>query len=241
MKCKNKDKIIASAKRTAKKLHNAPYCARMDDGRGIYSYAYLSKDWDPSISGIEFSFKRGSQYIYVDVVTPTVYLYDLMSALAHEKYPLPDHLGIRTYKSTPNYRRLGKNKKRKRIVSYTMNMDEPVDSGLMKFSEWSKLVDTEIESILDTGSITVKPSIRIEQFRYGKYVTIVSEVPYDITYKDLAKCAHKVESLLDGACISEVFGETVYGSVYYRESMRDYETRRVFREQTVQWKSGDTE
>lgn len=233
MKCKSKERIISQAKKAAKKTPNPPKCAMFSDGRSVYSYTYLNEDWDPSISGIEFCFKRGSQYIYVDVITPVSALHDELSSIAHEKHPLPDHLGFRTYKSTPNYKYLGKNKKRKRIVSYTMDTSEPVDSKLMKFSDWSKLVDLEVEKLLNQGEIKIQPSIKVEQFRYGKYVTITSEVKYNCTYRDLIYYAMMVEQILGGSTVVDVLGDTVYDSSYYRKEMAGYETRRLHRESVL--------
>jgi len=227
VKCKGKEKIIALAKKRAKDHPRMPLCTMIGKGRGVYSYSYLGADWDPSISGVEFCFKSGSQYIYVDVITPVSMIHSMISEQVHSEIPLPDHLSLRSHTSTPNYKLLGKNKKRKRIVSYTMNFDdESLDSRGMSFKDWISLVEKREQEILETGLVTVQPSIDVQQYRYGKYVTIISEVDPAVTYDDLQDYALMVEQMMMGASVGDVLGTQIYDSEYYIRYMATYNKRK---------------
>lgn len=141
---------------------------------------YIVHDYDtPRLLSwwIDVSFKLGSQIISLSWIHPRQYYQDLCEEfIDHQMPPLDipakDILPIQTI----NYKKLGKNGNRKKVVSYTMGEFHP------EFLARAEQKRTALDTLLTTSDITAKPFIQIKQLNWCRSVHLC--VPIEVLSED---------------------------------------------------------
>lgn len=120
----------------------------------------------------DVAFVMGSQVVSVWWIHPRMAYHDKCSNLAQKAtdevmtYPSGDLFDG----STKNYRYLGKNKKRKKIVSHTM---APINESYRIY--FDKLHEFEAK-FQKTGDVVIKPHMKVEQLHWCRGVSICMPV-----------------------------------------------------------------
>jgi hypothetical protein len=140
----------------------------------------------------DVAFMKGSQQITVWWIHPRMKYSDECDAIAYEKVSaekqnVTDNLLDR---STPNYVYLGKNKKRKKIVSYTLK------SLSEDRKQFSKRWKDETEKVLTTGDVSVECHMKVAQYEYCRGVSICYPIEV-IDHKSLKELTDFVNMCLD--------------------------------------------
>ena len=205
MKNKYFDLMRKSAKEYAKTWHRHNQLTPLGNAL-IHCYDNHQHEmgwWD------DVMFRLGGQVICVWWTHPRMQFADQTNEMAHNLMPPspPWNLGS----GTPNYKRLGKNKKRKKIVSYTMDSPTP---GTWK--EWSAECDKKTEEVRRTTDLVIRPSMKVEQLNWCRGVSLcVPEEAIDAV--SVEKMAEIAKQLLRG--------ETTLEELYpdYTYTRHDYE------------------
>lgn len=125
----------------------------------------------------DVSFKLGSQIIALSWIHPRLHYQDLCEELIDQQMPSPDIppkdiLPIKTI----NYKKLGKNGKRKKVVSYTMGEFHP------EFLAYTDQKRSAVDTLLSTSDITAKPFIKITQLDWCRSVDLC--LPIEVLTED---------------------------------------------------------
>lgn len=203
-----KNKYIENLRKHAKRYaKTAKKDSRWDSKRGIKVYHLYDGDskkeeswWD------DVAFIEGSQQVTVWYIHPRLKYNDMCGALAHDlvKDDKPERGDEWLNESTPNYRYLGKNKKRKKVVSYTM---APLsDARSAWFEEWNRVE----EDILRNGNVVARPSMRVKQYSYcrGVEICIPMEVLNPDHLKELVDIVRRC--LKDPTLFDKLYGDYAY-------------------------------
>jgi hypothetical protein len=197
LKNKEFDRRRREAKQYAKKWHNIRHVN--PDGNYLYHSYPEPKDmgwWD------DVSFRLGSQVVVVAWIHPRMAFSDKTKDIAYGL--LPEAPPTKWEKASTNYRRIGKNKNRKRVVSYNMT---PFDGD---FLAWCDLWDKTTLDIRKTTDLIIRPSIKIEQLDYCRFVSLVAPVEA-IDEKSVNDMANMAKTILRGeTTLEELFPEYVY-------------------------------
>lgn len=135
-----------------------PHCYDQDPPRDLTW-------WD------DFGFMLGSQWVSVAWVHPRMAYKDAVDELAHAEV---SHLYMRDKgddilsNMTPNYEKVGNS--RKKIVTYTSNQSDSRSTWFAAFMEAQKLL------MASDNGIIIKPSIRVEQLKWSRYVSVLYPV-----------------------------------------------------------------
>lgn len=121
----------------------------------------------------DVSFKLGSQVVVVWWIHPRQHYQDLCEQRIDEQMPSPPISADDFLEgSTPNYKKVGKNGNRKKIVSYTL---PPFSQELSDYYERKKQATNEL---LKFGDVVAKPFIKIKQYDWGRGVELC--VPIEV-------------------------------------------------------------
>lgn len=213
MKNPHYEKMIASSKKAAKKARSSK---NWDAKRGIFVY-HLYDD-KPKLSWWDdVKFKKGSQMVCVFWIHPR-YQYegkckDIARDIIGDNPSKEDWFS----KMTPNYKYLGKNKKRKKISSYTsaqMSQEE---------SDWFTLWDKKQDEVAATTDVRVKPYMKTSIGSYARFVEI--SFPIEIYNEDhLKELADFVRACLDDRSLfDKTYGNYSYGKDNYMEDKKKME------------------
>lgn len=191
---------IAAAKRYAKSWHRYPEMT--PNGVVLYhSYPEEHKKtegwWDDA------AFRLGSQIVMVCWVHPRMRYSDMTSEIARAQMPpAPDSKFFEG--GVKNYRRIGKNKNRKRLVSTTLT---PF-SG--EFSEWCDLLNKRTIEIQETSDIQVRPEIKVTQCDWARLVDVCMPVEA-VDAQSVEDMTLAVKDILAGnITLQDLFGDYVY-------------------------------
>lgn len=147
----------------------------------------------------DVSFRLGSQVVAVWWIHPRQHYEDLCRQKINEQMPRPPVSVDDFLKGTPNYKKVGKSGKRKKIASYTL---EPFSQELSDYCERKKQATNEL---LKFGDVIAKPFIKIKQYDWGRGVElcIPIEVLSENDVNELAEVAKKL--ITRQATIDELF------------------------------------
>jgi hypothetical protein len=204
MKNKHIERLIASSKRYRK---NPKSFWNWDHQRKIRVYHLYDQEkplsyWD------DVSFVSGSQFVTVFWVHPRTDYSDAVFHSAYTKVKSEESFSERKFESTPNYIRLGKNKKRKKIVSYTVKTDENSRETFKKILELEK-------TLRKTSDISIEASFKVEQ--YNRYRGASICCPIEVrNVDDLYELAQFVRKCL----VDPTLFEKTYGG--YKYTKEDY-------------------
>lgn len=149
-------------------------------------------------------FKLGSQVIAIWWIHPRQHYQDLCEQHIDEQMPFPDLSADEIMPSTPNYKKLGKNGNRKKIISYTSSGFHP---EFLKHCEQKRQATNEL---LKTGDVIAKPFIRIQQFNWCRGVDLC--IPIEVLNEnDVNKLVEIAKQLITRqATIDELFPNYQY-------------------------------
>jgi len=208
MKNRHIEKLIKQSKRYAKTAAND---RRWNKDLGIKVYhCYDEKKryswWD------DFAFMHGSQQIVVWFVHPRYEYNKTMDDLAHKMVdPIPSEPGDIFTGSTPTYKYLGKNKKRKKVAYWTM---PPIsDESREYYAKWMDLTS----HLCKTSNYAQGCFIKIKQYNYCRGVELC--VPVEVFGEsDLVTLKNIViHHLNDPTYFERSFGSYKYTSVNWNE------------------------
>ena len=199
MKNKYFDLMRKSAKKYAKTWHRHNQLTPLGNVL-IHCYDNHQHEmgwWD------DVMFRLGGQIICVWWVHPRMQFSDQTRDTAHDALPPAPPWDI-TGGSTPNYKLLGKNKKRKKIVSYTMS-PTPIT-----FEEWADEWDKKTEEVRRTTDLVIRPSMKIEQLDWCRGVSLcIPEEAIDAV--SVEKMAEIAKQLLRGeTTLEELYPDYIY-------------------------------
>ena len=117
------------------------------------------------------AFRQGSQWVSVAYVHPR---YSYESACSDIAYSLVDGFVNTDWKSTPNYKKVGKS--RKKVVSYTLG------ETCANNNDFFARIEVVENEILRTGDVVIVPSINVTQTDYSRFVEIC--IPEEILCED---------------------------------------------------------
>ena len=200
-KNKHIEKLIRLAK--AKRYKNIKNIS-WDPKYKIFIYHSYSSDAIPVAYWDSVSFIRGSQIIYVDYSHPRNESLDKVFKLAMDRAKALCGGEPRDFfeKSKPNYRYLGKNKNRKRIVSWTMTPT--------MITDYYDILEQEREKIKLDNDIAIRPRMTVTQKGFGKYVYLCC--PFEAYNPEtLKELTEQVRSWMDG---KESFDKMYAGYTY---------------------------
>lgn len=162
MKNRYIENLIKKSKQYAKTARND---RRWDSKLGIKVYHYYDPNepkeyawWD------DLAFIHGSQQVTVFFVHPRLKYHNTIDDIVHRSLKKIDHTDIFS-KSTPNYKYLGKNKKRKKIVSYTMNYN---GENAAYYEDWKR----KTEELCAASDYEQRCSISVKQYGYCRGVEL---------------------------------------------------------------------
>lgn len=187
MKNKYFDQKRTAAKKYAKKWHR--YGEMTPLGNVLYhQYPEEHKKtegwWD------DVAFRMGSQIVVVWWVHPRMVYSDTASNAAYELLEAAPKWDL-SADGVKNYKRIGKNKNRKRVISTTM---APIPKD---FRDWADDWDAKTKLIQETGDIVIKPSIKIEQYDWCRGVSLCMPVEA-IDAKSVEYMAELAKQILRG-------------------------------------------
>lgn len=204
MKNKYFDLMRKSAKEYAKDWHRHNQLTPLGNALiHCYDNPHEMGWWD------DVMFRLGGQVICVWWTHPRMQFADQTNEMARNLMPPSPPWNLREG-SVANYKRLGKNKKRKKIVSYTM---APIHDT---WKEWSAECDKKTEEVRRTTDLVIRPSMKIEQLNWCRGVSLcIPEEAIDAV--SVEKMAEIAKQLLRG--------ETTLEELYpdYTYTRHDYE------------------
>lgn len=199
-----KNKFIEKYRESAKRYSKTTRAdSRWNSKLGLRVY-HVYDEPKPLTWWDDVAFLHGSQQITVWFVHPRMAYHDHIDDLVQKSLEPREKVGCIFDEATPNYKFLGKNKKRKKIVSWTM--DPIVDRAY--FDNWRKTT----EEMCNTSDYVQRCSISIQQYSYCRGVELV--VPVEIRSEaDLVKIKDIVlQHLADPTYFGREFGECQYTS-----------------------------
>jgi hypothetical protein len=205
-----KNRFIEALRERAKiyKKTKAFKCTRSWDHKlGIKVYHLYTGDgardkgwWDDT------AFIMGSQQVTVGWVHPRYRYQNICDDKAWEdtKEQYPRREGDFFEGSTPNYRYLGKNKKRKKIVSWTM---KPTSQ---EFRDYYEILDAKKKEIQQTGDLVATCDFKVSQLGYCRWVDVCYpiEVLNEQSLKELADFVR--ECIQNPGSFERTWGEYKY-------------------------------
>jgi len=199
------EKLIASSKMAAKKSRGSK---TWDAKLGVHVYHVY--DGKPKLSWWDDTkFKRGSQMVAVFWTHPRYEYENKCKEVAREM--IGDSPNKKSFLDdmVPQYKKLGKNKKRKKIVSY-------LSPGISEDEKsWYELWNKKEEEVLSTSDIRVKPFMKTEIGSHAKFVniSIPIEIYSAVQLKELAVFVNKC--LDDYTLFNKTYGDYSYGRTEY--------------------------
>lgn len=198
MKNKHFDWKRSQAKKYAKTWHRANKLTSLGNALiHCYDNPHDMGWWD------DVAFKLGSQVVMVWWIHPRMAFSDQTKDIAYNLLPpAPEFDAFK--RSTPNYKRVGKNKKRKKIVSYTM---APVHKS---WTDWADDWDKATEQVRRTTDLVIRPSIKVEQLSWCRGVSLC--IPEEaIDAPSVEKVAEIAKKLLRGeTTLEELYPDYTY-------------------------------
>ena len=180
--------------------------SRWDHKRKMQIYHHYSPEnlkthawWD------DFAFMWGSQKIVVWFVHPRMAYHDKIDDIVYRSMKPSPYDKDWLVSATPNYKYLGKNKKRKKVISWSTN-------GFGGCSDYYDAWRTKTEILCKTSDYKQKASIGIRQYNYCRGVELV--VPIEaVNEEGLMKLKEIViNHLKDPTYFQREFGSYVYSS-----------------------------
>lgn len=201
MKNKHFDRLRAAAKKYAKSWHRAPY----KDSNGIVLYHLYPEEskrvlgwWDDS------AFKLGSQVIQVSWIHPRMSFSDETESEAFDLVKSPSWHWLSPLDGEKIYKKIGKNKKRKRHI--LTRFKEPDQN----FIDWSKSVDEKMKELRQSTDLVIRPSFSVAQLNWGRKVNICAPIEA-IDEKNVVKMTLLVKGILLGkTTIEQLWGDYTY-------------------------------
>lgn len=201
MKNKHQEWLIASAKRNKR---TRKYGSMWDHERKIFVYHVYDGSrtkgyWDDT------AFVHGSQIVYVFWTHPRYEYYERCSDLAYEAIIKPNSEPQDLFAgSTPVYKKLGKNKKRKRIVLW--RCQPPAAESMDKYKRWDELA----KQYASTGVIEQRATFKITQLNSGKAIDICCPLEV-VDVHSLNQLAHFAkECMIDRTLFDATYSDYVY-------------------------------
>lgn len=160
------------------KKDNWHYCAHVIDGTKL-TYWY------------DISFMHHSQAVEIWFIHPRMEYLDKIGDMAYEraspeKTSDDDWLGT----ATPIFKKLGKNKKRKRVIAYKT---APLGASSRAFFDDITQWETRL---MNDNDVVVRPSMRVQQYRWGKGIDLC--MPFEIhSEDDVAELVKRVRAYMD--------------------------------------------
>ncbi len=201
MKNKHFDWIRSEAKKYSKTWHRAN--KRTPLGNALihcYDDPSLKKDkgwWD------DVQFKLGNQVITVWWIHPRMAFSDATDTVAHDSLP-PAPEWNWAAGSVKNYKKIGKNKNRKRLISRT------IPSSPDSFTEWCDMWKERRKEVRESTDIVIRPTMKVEQLDWcrGVHLCIPMEVIDAASVEQMAEVAKKL--LRGETTLEELYPEYTY-------------------------------
>jgi hypothetical protein len=201
MKNKYFDYMRAKAKKYAKTWHRANQLTPL--GNALI-HCYDNPDnkkehgwWD------DVQFKLGGQVITVWWIHPRMAFSDTTDTVAYDSLPPAPEWNWAS-SGVKNYKKIGKNKNRKRLVSTT------IPPSPASFTEWCDLWKVRRAEVRQSTDIVIRPSIKVDQLSWCRGVSLC--IPIEAVDADsVEQVAEIAKKLLRGeTTLDELFPNYTY-------------------------------
>lgn len=189
----SKNKEFERRRIAAKKYAKTDWMQSRLNEHGNYVYhCYDNPDvkktegwWD------DVSFKFGSQKIVVAWVHPRMAFSDETDNQAHLSFKSAPKWDIFD-KAKPIYKKVGSKRARKKVIAWATSSDK--NESHDNFRKWMDEFGLFLEKFRSETDLVIRPSIKIEQMDYCRYVTLVCpiEVVDEASLNQMAELTKKI-------------------------------------------------